>query len=171
MTNRKPNENQIARHCEEHLDNEITLLRQFIETSESINQRIGLTPADKPSTDELFRSIANNAEQLALARSALQTEMAAFLGVPGRKVTVRELASALPATLAEPITTRRNQLLELESAIRSMNRTNSFLVQQSFDLYQRIVAGLAGENPSAKVYSPKGIVGDMPTGNLLKTDC
>ena len=167
----KLNQRQIAQLCLEHLDNEITLLQQFIDTSDTINQRIGLSTPDQPSTKELFHSISENAGQLAMARTTLQNQMAAWLGRPGRKVTVRELAAALPAELAEPIETRRRQLLELESAIRSMNRTNSFLIQQSFDLYQRIVAGLAGEAPSAPVYSPKGIVGDLPTGNLLKTDC
>ena len=171
MSNRKPGEIQIAQHCREHLDNEILLLQQFVETSESINQRVGLRTAEDSSPDELFRSISENAGQLALARTALQTEMAAWLGVPGRKVTVRQLAEALPPVLGEPIEARRKQLLELESAIRAMNRTNSFLIQQSFDLYQRIIAGLAGESPASGIYSPKGIVGNLPTGNLLQTDC
>ena len=57
MSNRKPGELQIAQHCREHLDNEILLLQQFVETSESINQRVGLRTAEDSSPDELFRSI------------------------------------------------------------------------------------------------------------------
>jgi len=71
----------------------------------------------------------------------------------------------------QALSSKRDELLELESSIQQQNRTNSFLIRHTIDLYQRIAMELSDQRPSATTYSATGELSCGSTTNLLQTDC
>ncbi len=167
-----PNTPRIVGICVSHLDREVSLFKKFIEVSESIQNLVGIhseTPA--PAIEKLTQSLKAEADSVSASRAKLQTDLANCLGLRNSQVSVKKLIDSLDGELAQMIAERRAQLLDMESQIRQMNRTNTLILQQSLDLYERIVVGLTGQEISAPTYSASGQLGTADGANLLQTDC
>ncbi len=164
--------NQIVEKCVAHLDREISLFSRFIEVSQSIQNVVGIhAGAPDAALDEITQSLKQQAGTVAESRQRLQLELSQYLGLTGGRASVKQLIDQLSGQQAEMIATRRTKLLEMESQIRSMNRTNTLILQQSLDLYERIVVGLTGQAVAPPTYSSSGEIGSSSGANLLQTEC
>ena len=163
---------QLADRSIEHLDQEIELLQKFIELTSKIQHALGIaTTATDQSISEVQESLIADASRLSKARSHLQGLIAEYLNLPAEKASIRKLCELLPPPMADPITERREKIIQLESEIRKLNRTNTLLLQQSLDIYESIIVGITGQKPHSQTYSPTGQLSQQTSGNLVQTDC
>jgi len=101
----------------------------------------------------------------------LTIALSEYLSVPRTQATIRGLLNVISGENAQTISEQRARLLELESSIQKQNRTNSFLIRQSIDLYQRIAIELTDQRPGAPTYSSSGELTPDNSANFLQTDC
>lgn len=170
--NRNPSaEVEITRKCLSHLSNEIELLEQYILVSNAIHENVGVSPSPTDSGEDQIAALTKQTEALALERERLTVALSAYLSVPRTQATIRGLLKVINGDNARTISQQRERLLELESSIQKKNRTNSFLIRQSIDLYQRIAIELTDQRPGSPTYSSSGELTANNSANFLQTDC
>jgi len=169
--NQNNRETQITNHCLTHLDKEVALLKQYIDVSKAIHEKLGETVDVMDDSPDLMKQLATHTETMEKERVQMTAAIANFLGLPESQATVRNLMKKLDSENRQAISAKRDQLLELESSIQQQNRTNSFLIRQTIDLYQRIAMELSDQRPTATTYSATGELSSGSTTNLLQTDC
>ncbi|MGI9515713.1 MAG: flagellar export chaperone FlgN [Pirellulaceae bacterium] len=168
----QPNRNDsIADQCIDHLAQEIDLLEQYFEVASAIYDQVGAEDPASTERQQMTEALSSRADQLSLARTKIKTQLAAYLGVPAQQATIRGLAEKLTGEQADTIRGQRARLLELETEIQKQNRTQSFLIRQSMDLYQRIAMELMDQKPGAPTYSSSGQLTANEAANILNTDC
>ncbi len=171
--NRNISKHDVARQCITHLSREIELLERYIDFANSIYGQLGLPPTltESLSGNDPMQSLARQSEQLTRERGELKTVLGDYLGVPADQATVRALLDGLDAGHSQTIRQQRARLKELESTIQKHNRTQSFLIRQSLDLYHQIAMELMDQKPGAPTYSSSGRLSPQDATNILKTDC
>lgn len=169
--NRNNREAEITARCLTHLDNEVELLKQYIDVSKSIHEKLGETTDVMDDSPDLVKQLATRTEAMEKERAQMTAAIASFLELPETQATVRNLMEKLDSNNRQALSSKRDELLELESSIQQQNRTNSFLIRHTIDLYQRIAMELSDQRPSATTYSATGELSCGSTTNLLQTDC
>ena len=166
-------QNELARQCIAHLSREIDLLERYIEFANSIYGQLGLPPEviDSFNRNDPMQSLSRQSDQLTRERGELKNALGDFLGVPAAQATVRGLLEGLDAQQAQTIQEQRTRLKELESIIQKQNRTQSFLIRQSLDLYHQIAMELMDQKPATPTYSSGGQLSTQDAANILNTDC
>jgi len=153
-----------------HLAAETTLLKRFIDLSRSIQDLLGkdLFPAPQTQSTEQD-AIRAEAIEVAASRQALRAAIAQHLGIPESQATLQKLIDSLPAADAQLLVDERQKLLGLHSEITQLSNSNAILLQQSIDIYQRILHGLSGEQPRTHIYSANGQVNRETSLSMLST--
>jgi hypothetical protein len=165
-------EPDIAARCAAHLEREIDLLEQHLSVSNSIHNHLGTSGGDDDtSPDEWLEYAAAQSGALAADRNELRTALARFLDVPLQRATIRLLLSSLDDASASRIRQQVGKLESLESAIRKLSHTNSLLIRQTMDLYQRIAFELSNPGTMAPTYSPSGELTLHEGASFLQKDC
>lgn len=167
-----PSKTAIAQSCLEHLDQEIRLLQHYLTISNEIQDRVGAPSTDDGgATENHLEGLSEQTHAVASSREQLRQAMARYLDVPVQQATVRRLAGTLDSPDADSIREKTDQLVELEATIQSLHRTNSLLVRQTIDIYQKIAVGLSHPGSDSVTYSPSGQISVADHSGFLQTDC
>ena len=164
-------DSKLANRCKAHLAQEIELLEKYIEISSSVYENVGSTTTEVPDSDALLDSVAGQSQSVSDSRYQLRVDIAEYLDVPVQQATIRVLVEHVDDVDAESIRQQRSKLLELESVIQQQNHTNSLLIRQTMDLYQRIALELTAPKTGAPTYSPSGELTTNNSSTFLQTDC
>jgi hypothetical protein len=165
-------DSRIADQCATHLQREIDLLEKHIQISDDINERLGSSVTSEDSkSEEWLGYVAANSGALATERNDLKKAIAEYLGVPVQQATIRRVLSTLGPEHAGLIRQQFEKLFELEALIQKKSRTNSLLIRQTMDLYQRIAVELASPKTAAPTYSPTGELNVNTGSSFLQKDC
>jgi flagellar biosynthesis/type III secretory pathway chaperone len=174
MTTTRTRESQarIVSRCEEHLQKEIELLQEHLEASNSIQERLGgkESPDDRYA-DQWIEYASRKTAALAEERNTLRSLIASFLAVTPQQATVRLLISQLDEPVAAGLKQQFDTIHELDAVIQQRNRTNTLLIRQTMDLYQKIALELASPGPAAHAYTPAGKLAVSECGSFLRKDC
>lgn len=168
QTNRQT---EIATLCLTHLDREVELLKQYIDVSKLIHDNLGVSTDVMDDSPDLIKQLSNRTEAMEKERKQVTAAIANFLSLPESQATIRNLMKRLDSQNRQVLSDKRDELLALESFIQQQNRTNSFLIRQTIDLYQRIAMELSDQRPNATTYSATGELTCDNATNLLQTDC
>jgi len=173
LTN-NPATSQLTRKCLGHLKTEIGLLEEFLQRTNSIFDSFGSDePIGEAENQQWQVAMAEKSKKQETARNTVRTLIEKALGVSSHQATVRTLIDALPEDNndVKELVTRRQQLLDLELEIQKQNRTNSMLIRQSVDLFQRIALEMTDQKPALPTYSPTGELTDNGSSTFMQTDC
>ena len=135
---------RLADKCRTHLELELALIQRFVKLSEEIQESLGKSVF--PQIDALQKEqnkLVDQAKHIATDREEIRQEISQLLNLPSQKSTIRRLAACLPAELAAPLTTLRQEILDLHGQVTQLNQANSMLLQQSIDIYQKILLKLS----------------------------
>ena len=161
----------ITQQCLSHLSKEAELLQNYIQVSTMIHDNLGVSTEALEDENDPLAKLGKQTAQMEKERLQMTTAIAEYLEVPQQQATVRTLMDTLEGENQRLLTEKRDELLGLEASIQQQNRTNSFLIRQTIDLYQRIAMELSDQRPAATTYSAKGALSSDSTTHLLKTDC
>ena len=164
--------NKLADKCRTHLERELAIIQKFVTLSEDIQESLGRSVF--PQIDALQneqQGLVDQAKDIAAHRDQIRQEISQILNQPVRQSTIRRFAECLPEEQAAPLTKLRQDILDLHGQVTQLNQANSMLLQQSIDIYQKILHSLSGQSPHSHTYSASGQVSQDSTISLVSTDC
>lgn len=164
-------ETAITQQCLSHLSKETELLQHYIQVSMMIHDNLGVSTEVLEDENDPLAKLGKQTTQMEKERLLMTAAIAQYLGVPEQQATVRTLLDTLGEENRKLLAEKRDELLGLEASIQQQNRTNSFLIRHTIDLYQRIAMELSDQRPAATTYSATGALSSDSTTNLLQTDC
>jgi len=167
--NPKPIQNLID-SCLHHLVSERQLLERFVEHSQQIHDSLGSSvfPSDE-SIREIEQHLTTNADKVSAERARIRQMIVVQMNVSEKDATVKNFADKLTEQQAAPLLEQRKEILRLHKQIASMSESNALLLQQSIDIYQRILQSLAGHSTPSQTYSSSGKVTSQSTVSLVST--
>jgi len=81
--NRNNREAEITARCLAHLDKEVELLKQYIDVSKSIHEKLGETTDVMDDSPDLVKQLATRTEAMEKERAQMTAAIASFFGVAG----------------------------------------------------------------------------------------
>lgn len=161
---------EIADFCINHLANEIDLLEQLLQLSQNIHEHVGLRQTDTQLSEPLVKATSERSKKLSEDRLRLRDQISSALDLPIQQATIKNLIPFLPDEQSKTVEEQRARLLNLEESVQRQNNTNSLIISQTMDLYQKIACELSGTG-SPSTYSPQGEMAQQNSPNLIQTDC
>ena len=161
---------KLVDDCLSHLVAERKLLERFIELSQTLHDSLGRSvfpDINASLPDE--KQLASEAATVAEARIQFRRAIADHLGIPESEGSIRKFAETLDKKDAAPLMAERERIFELSKQITQLSESNSLLLRQSVDIYQRLLQSLAGQPVSSPTYSPRGQVNQQATVSLVST--
>lgn len=164
---------RLAMLCLSHFEKEEAALQGSLDTLQNV--RDGLLSG---RTDELVSAIEQHeqtaviAVDLAETRRLLRERLAEHLGRPAEEVTLRLVSENCAPDLRELLESRRERLLHMSGKIERLSRVNHALMQQSANMFQRLMACLRGQSVESQRYTGTGALEPLGGGlNFVNTDC
>ena len=157
---------QLGEKCIQHLEMEHSNLQSFVEICNDIQNTLGTGSSQKNhELVERQTSIDAQITQTAENREQLRREIAEQLGIPESSATIRLVQESLPQQQAEKITEYREAIETRIETIRSLTNTNNLLLQQTIDIFQRLVLSLTGADGKSQTYNSSGQLRTRLTNN------
>ena len=161
---------RLIEKCVAHLAAERQLLERFIELSHDIQDLLGKNVFPEPQTRTVEQeAMAADAQRVAELRKQVKLAIAEHLSIPADQATIQKFIDSLPEQSAQLLNDERQKILDLHAEISQLSNSNALLLQQSIDIYQRILHGLAGEQPRAQIYSANGQMNRQQTLSMVST--
>ena len=170
-TNPSITNTNIIQRCQSHLEKEKALLQHFMALANQMQEAIGSAQvADLPDPATEEQRLLDEARALATTREAIQTELAEILELPVKRATIKALIDEVPGEPSATLAQLREDIIAIHGEIGVMAHTNQLLLQQSIELYQRILLAMTGQSAGGSTYSKKGQIQSSARGNLVSTD-
>ena len=158
--------------CINHLKSESALLADLVTVSNSIRELLGRY--DNATSETLLgeqERLQSALRQMEVHRTSLRERIARTLDIPIDQSKISEVQKRVPASMRDRIESLRSDIHESVEKIQSLTRINTLLLQQSVDIYERLLLAVSGGAPESQVYSPHGQLNQGLSGNVVQTKC
>ena len=148
---------QLGNECIQHLERECANLESFVKICDEIQNTLGT--GDQEANNRLMQQqqeIENRIAETSQSRETLRVEIARQLQLPEASATIREVQSLLPQEQGDKISNLRSEIESRVDSIRALTNTNNLLLQQTIDIYQRMMMSLSGTEERSKTYTSSG---------------
>jgi len=132
-------------------------LKHFIDVCKSIRSVLG--NSDEETIDKLMaeqKEIESRAKTIHKDRQDLRHQIALFLGEPDSQASIREIEEELGPPISVEIEQLRKEIENSIAEIQSLSSTNTVLLQQTVDIFQRLIMAVSGKPPATQTYTNHG---------------
>ncbi len=161
----KKNAQALGNECIEHLKLESEVLSEFITISDAIRNTIGAQAESAvESLTAQHQAMEPRLQALNQRRLELKQKIGQLLQVD--QPSIRKLERHLEPEQQSQISSMRSQVEQLAEQIRDLTLSNASLLQQSIDIYERLIVAAIGESNKPQTYLPSGHL----SGNTTRVD-
>ncbi len=148
---------QLGEKCIRHLENEYANLQNFVDICHEIQKTLGT--GNQQANDELMarqKTLESQINQTGQSRDELRTAIASQLGISESEATIRQVQKLLPPAMSDRIAEFRQEIESKVESIRNLTSANNLLLQQTIDIFQRLVISLSGSEGQSQTYTASG---------------
>jgi hypothetical protein len=167
-----PSADHLVLTCLAHFEQEEAMLAASLQALRELRRQ--LLRGDLDGLQQALaqqQQAAGSAADLVRRRQLLRQRLAAQLGLPLERTTLRTLAEQATGTLRARLLQARQRLLDMAGEIERLSRGNQALVQQSLDLLQKLLGSLSSQTPGSPRYTATGQIEPGSCGHFFQARC